>query len=75
MAGKRRDGYETENFRMVEPPDDIICRDCKFKVQPVTVLGITVERYKHMMCDKFDRKPHDIVWDHAMCPYYEKEEE
>ena len=61
MAGKRRDGYEAENFRMVEPPDDIICRDCKFKVQPVTVLGITVERYKHMMCDRFDRKPHDIV--------------
>jgi hypothetical protein len=75
MANNRKDGYEVEDFRTVNPPDDILCATCKYKLKPAIIMGVTYDRSTYMTCDKFTRKPHDIVWDYAMCPHYEKEVE
>lgn len=65
--------WDDENFNMKEPPKDILCATCQFRLQPVTVAGYTQERYAYSECEKYDSKPVGIIWNHEQCPYFRKE--
>lgn len=65
--------WDDERFNTTEPPKDIMCATCKFRLPPVTVAGYVQDRSGYSMCDKFTRKPDDILWEHALCTEYEVE--
>lgn len=65
--------WDDEQFSTLRPPKDIFCSTCKYKAKPVTVMGKEYDRSGYGMCDKYERKPIEILFDHADCPYYDKE--
>lgn len=68
--------WEEEVWKTVTPPDDIFCKTCIFRLQPVVVGGDTFERHTYASCRIYESpnmKPRDVLWDGAECEYYEKE--
>ena len=65
--------WDEEKFNMQEPPNDIMCATCKFKLSPVIIAEYKQDRYKYNKCSKYDRKPEDILWNHGLCSKFEKE--
>ena len=65
--------WDNENFNNIEPPKDILCYSCKYKLKPITIGGYTQERYGYASCEKFDDKPQEYLWKDVPCPYYVKE--
>lgn len=62
-----------EIIRTVQPPDNIICKTCKFKLQPVIVMGEKVEHHTFGTCLVFEDKPDDVLWKGAKCDFYQPE--
>lgn len=65
-----------EDFEPIFPGDDIKCRDCVFKLDPIG----KYERYTNGYCKVYtpeisSGKPNDILFDNADCKYYRKDEE
>ena len=59
-----------EILRTVEPSDDIPCRTCKYKLEPVESMGKIYERYKFAICHAFKNKPMGILWHGEECELY-----
>lgn len=55
------------------PDADIVCKDCEFR------LKTGFNNYQNAYCDIFSRdigsKPNEILFNHAKCKYYMKEED
>ena len=62
-----------ELFNMQTPPDNIVCKTCKFKLQPVIVMGEKIARHTFGTCLVFEDKPDDILWKSAKCDFYQPE--
>lgn len=62
-----------ELFNMQTPPDNIVCKTCKFKLQPVIVMGEKVERHTYGTCLLWENKPQEIFWKGAKCDFYRPE--
>lgn len=62
-----------EIIRTKEPADDIPCRTCKRKLQPIEVMGEKVERYKFGTCAGFETKPQGVLWNGEKCELYQPE--
>lgn len=67
--------WDDEHFHTQEPPADIMCKTCKYRLKPITVGDFTKERYTYSICDKYASKPVDINWGRTPCPLYEKEQD
>ena len=65
--------WDNENFNTEVPPNDIMCATCKHKLKPIVIGDFKQERYNYGMCDKYTRKPEEILWNHGLCPLFEKE--
>ena len=65
--------WDNENFNTEVPPENILCRNCKFKMPPVEVAGREVDRSGYGSCKKYSVKPQEILWNGAYCPMYRKE--
>ena len=59
-----------EIFHTEKPKDNIICKTCKFKLQPVIVMGEKVERHTFGVCLLWENKPQEILWKDATCDFY-----
>lgn len=66
--------WNNENFNTEVPQDNILCKNCKFRLPSVEVAGKTVDRSGYGSCAKYDLKPQDVLWNAAYCPRYRKEE-
>lgn len=62
-----------EIIKTTEPPSNIICKDCKYRLLPVTIQGVIVERHTYGTCAAFPNKPSDILWNNGICELYEKD--
>ncbi len=62
-----------EILRTVVPKDDIPCRTCKHKLEPVTVMGQKMPRYNYGTCHAFKNKPMGVLWRGEQCELYSKE--
>lgn len=60
-------------IRTREPEDDIPCKKCKYRLQPIEVMGEKVERYKFGTCLAYENKPHGILWNGEKCELYQPE--
>ncbi len=65
--------WEKEAFATRTPPDDIQCKDCRYKMKNVIVMGNLIEKYKFGKCDKFEVKPNGILFRNELCPEYERD--
>jgi hypothetical protein len=74
MADKRP-RWENEVWSTESVPNDIVCKTCMFQMPPVTIDGVVFERYTGSICQIFEKpenKPHEILWEHGDCEYYDK---
>lgn len=56
------------------PDDDIPCKDCVYRLPEIEVNGKVYIQYKKATCEAFKHmKPHEVLWDHAECPFYEED--
>ena len=62
-----------EIIRTVQPPDNIVCKTCKFKLQPVIVMGEKFERHTYGACLAFADKPIGIILRGEDCELYQPE--
>lgn len=62
-----------EIIRTREPGNDIPCRTCRFKLQPVVIMEHKVERFNYGTCNVFEDKPDDVLWKGAKCDFYQPE--
>ena len=62
-----------EIIRTREPGRNIQCRTCKYRLQPIEVMGEKVERYKFGTCLAFENKPQGVLWNGEKCELYQKE--
>lgn len=62
-----------ELFNTVTPSDDIPCKTCRFKLQPVVVMGRKVERHTYGTCSAFENKPSEVLWKGEKCELYNPE--
>lgn len=62
-----------EIIRTREPANTIQCRTCRFKLQPIEVMGKKVERYKFGACLAFENKPNGVLWECEKCELYAAE--
>jgi hypothetical protein len=68
--------WESEMIGGLNVPKDIICETCIFQTPAVTIEGEAHERYTRSNCQIFEEpeyKPHEVLWEHADCEYYEKD--
>jgi len=63
--------WEKEDWISKTPPEDIQCKGCKYAMPPAEVDGKKYERYTFAICEKYKRKPREILWEHAKCEYRE----
>ena len=66
-----------EGVRMVQVPDDIICKACKNQLPPFVseYNGETMYRYTNGHCLAYSDKlkPHDVLWGESYeCEYFEE---
>lgn len=76
MAEKKNPKWEKEMWNTTTPPENIFCKDCIFRLKPITVAGETMERYTYGNCEIFKGsqiKPHEVLWDGEPCEYYEQQ--
>lgn len=64
--------WDDEQFHTQEPPKDIPCATCKYRLKPVVIQGETVDRATYGICGKYERKPVDILYGHIPCALHEK---
>lgn len=64
--------WDDEAMNMQMPPKDIQCATCKHRLRPVTVGEYTRDRSGYAMCDKYDLKPQEVLWEHGKCDEYEE---
>ena len=62
-----------EILRTVRPGEDIPCRTCKYKLEPVVVMGVVTERYNYGVCHVFQNKPMGILFRGQECELYAEE--
>ena len=65
--------WENEIFKTQEPPDDILCTTCVYRLKPVTAAGHTQDRSKYALCEQYSMKPQDVLWGRSPCPHYKRE--
>ena len=51
------------------PPDDIVCKDCAFRLPPAKFVG---ERHTFAKCAMYEDKPRAILWEHGKCEFHKK---
>lgn len=76
MSKEKSPKWEKEMWATTTPPDDIQCKDCIFRLQPVTVAGETMSRHTYGNCKLYEPpqiKPHEVLWEKKPCEFYEKE--
>lgn len=64
-----------EMFRSKVPKDNIVCKDCIFRLESIVVAGELYKRHTNGQCDIFtypDTKPMAVLFEGADCPYYKK---
>lgn len=69
---------KNEMFHSTVPKDDIICKDCLFRMNDVEVIGKLVRRHTYGQCDVFtypDTKPMAVLFEGANCPFYKHDDE
>ena len=62
-----------EIIRTTEPENDIPCRKCRHRLQPIEVMGERVERHKFGTCLVYDDKPQSVLWKGEKCEFYQPE--
>ena len=65
--------WDDEKINTQEPPKDIMCATCKYRLKPVTVAGTIIDRIGYGICDRYNKKPESVLWNHGECDGYEKE--
>lgn len=66
--------WDNENFHTETPSENILCRNCKFRLPAIQIGNRIVERYTYGACGKYDTKPHSVLWNGAFCPLYRKDQ-
>ena len=61
---------KNEMFHSTVPKDDIICKDCLFRMNDVEVIGKLVRRHTYA-----DTKPMAVLFEGANCPFYKHDDE
>lgn len=57
-----------------EPPDDIPCRTCLYRLVPIEIDGKYYHQYKKVKCEVYDfRKPREVLWEKQECEYYKED--
>ena len=62
------------------PEDNIRCRDCAFRTPDLVCSdGSVMKNHTHGYCKVYtpeisNGKPHEVLWEHADCKYYRKDE-
>lgn len=64
---------EGETVHYPTPPDDILCKNCKFQLQPISVGGKETSRFNWSKCRIIDNKPYEVLYEGARCEFYEKQ--
>lgn len=62
-----------EIIRTTTPGPNIQCRTCKYKLEPVTVMGQKTLRYNYGTCHAFANKPMGVLLRGEKCELYVKE--
>ena len=63
-----------EIIRTTSPGENIQCRTCKHKLEPVEVMGKKMPRYNYGVCHVFKtNKPAGVLWRGEKCELYSKE--
>lgn len=55
-----------------EQPTAKACKNCLYALKSIKVGKTTIERYGHIKCDQYASKPHEVLWDGADCPLFQK---
>lgn len=64
---------DSEVTEAPSPPDDICCKTCIFQLPPTSIGGKMTSRHDWGKCKILDNKPHEVLYEHAKCEFYEKE--
>ena len=72
---KIKQDYINENgFGSHEPPDDIPCRTCLYRMPPIEIDGKYYHQYKKVKCAVYDfRKPMEVLHREQVCEYYKED--
>ena len=74
MAKEKKDEFNSADMKLRRPDiQKIQCKDCIFREKDRfngAVKGATLS-----LCECFDGKPYDILWENAECIYYESEDD
>ena len=64
---------KNEIIRTTSPGEDIQCRTCKHKLEPVEAMGKKIPRYNYGTCHAFKNKPMGVLLRGEKCELYSKE--
>lgn len=67
--------WDDESFGITLPPKDILCASCKYRAKPVILGDSVVDRSGYAMCEKYELKPHGVLWKKESCPDYDPEKQ
>ena len=72
---KIKQDYINENgFGSHEPPDDIPCRTCLYRMPPIKIDGEYYHQYKKVKCAVYEfRKPIEVLRKEQECQYYKED--
>lgn len=76
MGEKKNPKWNEEMWKTITPPENIQCKDCIFRLKPLTVAGETMLRHTYGNCNIFkgsQMKPREVLWEGESCEYYEQE--
>lgn len=65
--------WDDESMIGIKPPEDVLCRSCKFKMKPAKLGDKQIDRSTYGTCDKFKTKPIDILYGREPCEEYQHE--
>ena len=76
MAESRHPRGEKEPWSTTVPSGNIQCRDCIFRLRPITINGESFDRSAYGNCEIYEypnAKPNEVLWQGDNCPNYSKE--
>lgn len=63
-----------EELKTVEPTAKY-CKKCQYALKDFKYKDTVIVKSGYASCDKYEEKPHDVLWDGAECPLFKEKEE
>lgn len=76
MTENRNPRWENEMWSTTVHSGNIQCKDCIFRLPPITINGESCDRSAYGNCEIYedpDIKPHEVLWEGKVCPNHSKE--